>query len=188
MVKAIMKKVMVCVLTAAVVLSAAQPAAAEPASPVSSVDTVTKNNVAAKAVNGVTPTVNTKKNGTASIQKLAKTNKTSITISSKVTVNGVKYTVTTISAKAFANCAKAKKISLPSTVKTISKNAFSGAKKLKTITLQGTKAITVKKGAFNGLNTKKMTIKVSKKMSAKELKKLKKTLKKAGFKGKVKKA
>ena len=36
------------------------------------------------------------------------------------------------------------------------------------------------------LNTKKITIKVTKKMSTKEFKKFKKNLKKAGFKGKIK--
>lgn len=70
------------------------------------------------------------------------------------------------------------------TVKTIGKNAFKGCKKLKTITLAN-KKVTIKKGAFAGLNTKKITIKAPK-MSKKALKKFKKALKKAGFKGKVK--
>lgn len=70
----------------------------------------------------------------------------------------------------------------------LAKNAFAGAKKLNTISMNVKKSITVKKGAFKGLNTKKMTIKVSKKMSAKELKKFKKVLKAAGFDGKVVKA
>ena len=69
-------------------------------------------------------------------------------------------------------------------VKTIGKNAFKGCKKLKTITLAN-KKVTIKKGAFAGLNTKKITIKAPK-MSKKALKKFKKALKKAGFKGKVK--
>ena len=65
-------------------------------------------------------------------------------------------------------------------------NTANGAKSLKTIKLDITKSITVEKGAFGKLNTKKMTIKVSSKMSKKELKKFKKILKKAGYKGKVK--
>ena len=68
------------------------------------------------------------------------------------------------------------------------RDRFTGAKKVKTIVLKGKKSITVKKGAFKGVNTKKVTIKVNKKMSKKEFKKLKKALKKAGFKGKVVKA
>ncbi|MFR7423882.1 MAG: leucine-rich repeat protein [Clostridium sp.] len=63
-------------------------------------------------------------------------------------------------------------------------DAFKGCKKLKTITLAN-KKVTIKKGAFAGLNTKKITVKAPK-MSKKELKKFKKALKKAGFKGKVK--
>ena len=51
------------------------------------------------------------------------------------------------------------------------------------ITLKG-KKVTVKKGAFKGVNTKKVTIKASK-MNAKQFKAFKKALKKAGFKGKV---
>ena len=82
------------------------------------------------------------------------------------------------------NCKKVKKISVGKNVKTIGKNAFKGCKKLKTITLAN-KKVTIKKGAFAGLNTKKITIKAPK-MSKKDLKKFKKALKKAGFKGKVK--
>ena len=64
---------------------------------------------------------------------------------------------------------------------------FTGAKKVKKIIVKGTKSFTVKKGAFKNVNSKKITVKVNKKMSAKEFKKLKKNLKKAGFKGKIKK-
>lgn len=147
---------------------------------------VKKNNATAKKQNGVTLKVDTKKNGTATISTVKKTNKTTVTISATVTVNGVKYKVTTIGANAFKNCAKVKTVNLPSSVTTISKNAFAGAKNLKTIKITSKKAVTVKKGAFKGLNTKKMTVKVSKKMSKKQFNKMKKNLKKAGFKGKVK--
>lgn len=112
----------------------------------------------------------------------------SVTVSATVKVNGVTYKVTTVNAKAFAKATKATKITLPASIKLINKSAFTGAKKVKTIVLKGKKSITVKKGAFKGVNTKKVTIKVNKKMSKKEFKKLKKALKKAGFKGKVVKA
>ena len=134
---------------------------------------------------GAKTTVKTTENGTAAIKKV-KSSKKSVTVSSTVKVEGVEYKVTTIEANAFANCKKATKITLPSTVKTIKKKAFTGAKKVKTIVVKSKKAVTVKKGAFKGINTKKITIKASK-MSKKQLKKFKKTLKKAGFKGKVKK-
>ena len=72
------------------------------------------------------------------------------------------------------------------TVNKIAKNAFKGCKKLKKITYKGKVALTVQKGAFSGLKTKKITFKVTKKMSKANFKKLKKNLKKAGFKGKIK--
>lgn len=182
MVKAL-KKVLVCTLAAALTFGSASAAGAATQSPTTSVEPKKQEDVKVGSL-----TVDTNANGTAALGQIAKTTKKSVTVASKVTVNGVSYTVTTIDAKAFANAKKATKITLPATIKTINKNAFTGAKALKTITLKGTKAITVKKGAFKGLNTKKMTIKVSKKMSKKQLKKLKNTLKKAGFKGKVKAA
>ena len=179
MIKA-MKTAFVCALAAALTFSTVSGAAT---SPTTSKEPVAASNV--KATNGAK--VDTKANGTAAVDSVKKSTKKSITVSGTVTVDGVKYTVTVINAKAFANCKKATKITLPASIKTIKKNAFAGAKKVKTITLKGKKSITVAKGAFKGLNTKKMTIKVNKKMSKKELKKLKKALKKAGFKGKVKK-
>ena len=44
----------------------------------------------------------------------------------------------------------------------------------------------VEKGAFKGLKTDKMTIKLNKKMPKKQSAKFKKALKKAGFKGTIK--
>jgi hypothetical protein len=72
------------------------------------------------------------------------------------------------------------------TVTAVAKNAFAKMKKLKTIKFFSTKALKVAKGAFGKLNTKKMTIKVTKKMSKSEFKKFKKNLRKAGFKGTIK--
>ena len=94
--------------------------------------------------------------------------------------------MTVVAANAFKSCKNVTKITLPATVKKFNKKAFTGAKKVKTIVVKSKKAITVKKGAFKGLKTKKITIKAGK-MSKKQLKKFKKSLKKAGFKGKVKK-
>lgn len=183
MVKA-MKKVLVGIMAAALTLGVTANAGAATASPNTSVKAVTASNV--KASNG--SKVNTNKNGTATVKTIKATSKKSVTLASTVKVNGVSYKVTTVGEKAFANAKKATKITLPATIKTISKGAFTGAKKVKTIVLKGKKSITVKKGAFKGLNTKKVTIKVNKSISKKELAKLKKALKKAGFKGKVKKA
>ena len=69
----------------------------------------------------------------------------------------------------------------------VGKNSFKGCKKLRKIKYRPTKAIKFAKGAFNGVNTKKITFVVNKKISAAQYKLLKKRLKKAGFKGKIKK-
>lgn len=185
--KKTLKKLLVCTLAAALSFSTVSAASAAQ-SPAASVEPETQKAVKTEKTNGIIASVDTTEDGTASLGTIAKTSKKSVVVAAKVTVNGVSYKVTVIKANAFKNCKKATSVTLPNTIKTISANAFKGAKALKTITLKSTKAITVKKGAFKGLNTKKMTIKVSKKMSKKELNKLKKTLKKAGFKGKVKKA
>ena len=99
-----------------------------------------------------------------------------------------------IKSKAF-NKSKVKKLTLTlgSTGKvTMKKNAFNKLKTKKqkmTITIKAKKASQVKanKKAFAKLG-KKSVIKVSKTMSKKEFKKLQKKLKKAGFKGKIKRA
>ena len=133
-----------------------------------------------KADNGAK--VSTAANGTATVKALPKTTKKSVTVASKVVVDGVSYKVTAIGAKAFANATKATTITLPASIKTIGAQAFTGAKSVKTIVIKSASV----KVAFKGVNTKKMTIKVSG-MSAKQLKAFKAQLKKAGFKGTVKK-
>ena len=121
----------------------------------------------------------------ANVKALPKTTKKSVTVASKVVVDGVSYKVTTIGAKAFANATKATTVTLPASIKTIGAQAFTGAKSVKTIVIKSA-SVKVAKTAFKGVNTKKMTIKVSG-MSAKQLKAFKAQLKKAGFKGTVKK-
>ena len=134
---------------------------------------------------GSKATVNTNENGTAAISGV-KSSKKSVVVAATVKVDGVKYSVTVIETGAFLKCKKATKIVLPASTKLIKKKAFTGAKKLKTVVFKGKKVVKVKKGAFNGLATKKVTIKVNKKMSKSNFKKFKKALKKAGFKGKIK--
>ena len=129
-----------------------------------------------KADNGAK--VSTAANGTATVKALPKTTKKSVTVASKVVVDGVSYKVTAIGAKAFANATKATTVTLPASIKTIGAQAFTGAKSVKTIV--------IKSASVKGVNTKKMTIEVSG-MSAKQLKAFKAQLKKAGFKGTVKK-
>ncbi len=132
--------------------------------------------------------VKTTKAGKAMVTKVTPNSK-SIAIPSKVTVDRVSYTVTTIGSYAFYRADKVTKITVPRSVKTIQKNAFKGAKKLKTLKLDINKASQTKiqKGAFSGLNTKKMSIKVNISTNNKMLKNIRKSLKKAGFKGRVSK-
>lgn len=179
------KKVLVCALAATVALGSAGVSQAATKSPTTSVQPTKQEDVKAEKTNGIVPTVDTSKNGTATLTEIKKTDKKAVTVPASVTVDGVEYKVTKITAGTFKNVAKATKVTIPATITTIGKGAFTGAKNVKTVVLNTKKAITVKKGAFKGVDTTKMTIKVSKKMSAKELKKLKKTLKAAGFKGTV---
>ena len=64
-----------------------------------------------KADNGAK--VSTAANGTATVKALPKTTKKSVTVASKVVVDGVSYKVTAIGAKAFANATKATTVTLP---------------------------------------------------------------------------
>lgn len=85
-------------------------------------------------------------------------------VPSTITVNGVKYQVTSIAAKAFANNKKLTKVVIPVSVRSIGKQAFSGCKNLKSITIK-TKYLTKKSvgvKAFKGIHAK-ATIKVPKK-------------------------
>ncbi|MBE5844017.1 MAG: hypothetical protein E7302_07505 [Butyrivibrio sp.] len=179
-----MRRALATVLTAALVLSTPVSAATSPSTAPAPAE---QSSVKADKTDGITTTVSTSTDGTATIKSIAKTKKKSITVPSKVTVNGVTYEVTALGAKAFKNCTKATKVTVPASIKKIQKNAFNGSK-VNTIVLKTKKSITVEKGAFKGRDTSKMTIKVNKKISKKEFKKLKKVLKAAGFKGKIKKA
>lgn len=125
-------------------------------------------------------TYSTNKNGTAAL-KSEKSGKKSVTVNT-VKYKKVTYKVTAINAKAFAK-SKATTVTVGANVKTIKKNAFKSSK-VKTIKFAGKKVVTVKKNAFKGSKVK--TIKVTKKMSKKNFNKFKKALKKAGFKGKIK--
>ncbi len=173
------KKLLTAVLSAAIALSSVTVANAA-TSPSEANEPVTESNVSTDD-SATVKKVSTSDDGTATVKKVA--NKKSVKISSTVTVDGVTYKVTAIGANAFKKAKKVKKVTLPASIKSVKKKAFTGAKKLKKIIIKGKKT-KFAKGAFKGLNTKKITIKVPKA----KLKAYKKALKKAGFKGKVKKA
>ncbi len=129
-------------------------------------------------------TVNTAADGTATVTNVAKSAKA--VIPDAVTgENGTSYTVTAIAPKAINN--KVKTLTVGKNIRLIRAKAFSRAKRLRTIQFTGTNAVKVNKKAFKGINTKKITIKVKKQMSKKNYRAFAKSLKKAGFKGKIKK-
>ena len=102
-------------------------------------------------------------NKTVEYNKADKKAKTA-SIPATVTINGVKYQVTVIAAKAFANNKNLKKVVIPASVRSIGKQAFSGCKNLKNITIKTTyltkKSVGAK--AFKGIHAKAV-IKVPKK-------------------------
>lgn len=178
----LVKKILVGVMTATMALGSVTTAfaATSPVKPVAK--PVSKSNV--KDTKG--STVSTSKYGYARLKSVKKTSAKTVTVSKKVKVGKVYYTVTKIDAYSFKNASKATKVNLPSTITTINSKAFSGAKSLKTIVVTSKKAPSVSKTAFKGLNTKKMTIAVKKTMSKSQQKTFKARLKKAGYKGKFK--
>lgn len=177
------KKVLAFALAAVLTLGTVSTATAATPSP-----TTGKNPVDQKApTDSKLYTAKTYKTGRARIIG-AKTVKRNMTIPNKVKVNGVKYRVTSIGAKSLKNWGAVKKITLSKNIKTVHKNSFKNCKSLKTLVVKNTKDIWFSPKTFKGVNTKKMTIKFSKKMSKKTYAKMQKQLKKAGFKGKVTRA
>ena len=172
------KKLLAAVLSAACIMTgAAEAFAAE--SP-----TQVPGKTVSTTVSGDQEYKTSAKHGTAKFYKLVKAKKTKVVVSASVSTNGVSYPVVAVSGNAF-NKTSVKKVVLGTNVYKVYKNAFKGAKKLKYIYIRTTKRVKVSKGAFKGLNTKKMTIKINKKN--KNYKKIVKALRKAGFKGKIKK-
>lgn len=98
--------------------------------------------------------------------------KKTLTIPSKVIINGYPFKVTSIGTKAFYNNKKVKKVTVGSNVTTIGKRAFHNCKKLKTIVIKSKKIKSVKAQAFKGVH-KKAKIKLPK-MSSGKYKKYKK--------------
>jgi arabinogalactan endo-1,4-beta-galactosidase len=103
-------------------------------------DTATKAKYKVTSASKTNPTV--AYTGTTSTAK-------KIVVPSKVKVNGVTYTVTSIVASAFKNNTKMTSVTIAKTVKTIGKNTFYGCKKLKTVTFKsGSKLTTINASAF----------------------------------------
>lgn len=179
------KKGLACALVAALAFTCAAPVTANAAgSATTSVQPKAQKNKTANMAKGVKATVDTSSKGTATVKAVTSKSKTSISVASKVKVNGVDYTVTAIGANAFKKAPKVKTVTLPSGITKINSKAFTGAKKLRTIKLKSTKKVTVSKSAFKGLSKSqksKIVVKISKKMSKKNYNALVKALRKAGI-------
>lgn len=81
-------------------------------------------------------------------------NLTSLTVKKTVTIHGVAFKVTSIGAKAFANCKKLKKVTIGANVTTIGKQAFQGCKKLGSIKVSSKNIKSVGKNALKGIDKK----------------------------------
>lgn len=96
------------------------------------------------------------KNGTVAYAGPTDKRLPSVTIRSKVTIDGITYRVTAVADRAFRNNKYLKEVTIPSTVKQIGKQAFYNCKKLKTITVK-TKSLTKKRigsKAFTGISSR----------------------------------
>ena len=116
---------------------------------------------------------------------------TSTGTTSEYSWNNTKKTATFVRVKKASRATiKTKKISKKlkngCVVTKVAKNAFASCKKLRNIKFYSTKALTVAKGAFGKIDTKKVTIYIKKSMKKSQVTKFKANLKKAGFKGKFK--
>ena len=119
--------------------------------------------------------VSTAANGTATVKALPKTTKKSVTVASKVVVDGVSYKVTAIGANVCKNCKKLTSVLIGKNVSVIAAKAFYKKKKLKNIKFKSTKVPKIGKNAFKRIS-KKAVFKVPKKVRKKYKKKLNKKI------------
>lgn len=178
--KKALKKVLALTLAAVLTIGTAVTSTAAAPSPTTGREPV---NQTANSDNGIY-TLKTYDTGRARVIG-AKTVKKNMTVPNYIKVNGIKYRVTSIGAKSLKNWGSVKKITFSSNIKTIHHRSFKNCKALKTIVVKNTKNVWFSPKAFKGINTKKVTIKFSKKMSKKTYAKMQKRLRKIGFKGKI---
>jgi len=174
-----LKKLSAILMALTFVIGVAQPTVAAVKSPTKVMKPVAKKNVKHNS-----STYDTTKSGTAHLKKYKKTSKKSLTVPTTMKYNGITYKVNCIHAKAFSKCKKLKTVTIKSNIKRIKKHAFRSSK-VSTVKFAGKSFPSkIESGAFK--KSKVKTIKVTKKMSKKNYKKLKKALRKAGFKGRIK--
>ena len=176
--KKVLKKVMALTLAAVLTIGTAVTSTAAAPSPTTGkkpINQIAKTDI---VTSKTVYTVKTYDTGRARIIG-AETSRKKVTVPNYVKVNGVKYKVTSIGTKSLKNWKSVKKITLSKNIKTVHNQS------LKTIVVKNTKKIWFSPDTFKGSNTKKMTVKFSKKMSKKTYAKMQKRLRKIGFKGKI---
>ncbi len=179
-----MKRILACTLAAALSLGTAVASMAAAPSPTVPMEPVDHTNITSD--DGFY-TVSTNKKGTATLKGAKRLKKkTKMSVPGWLKVQGVRYKVTRINGKSLKNWTKVKTLIFSKNVTLIKKYAFSNCKSLKTIVLRSKNVTNVKKNAFKGLNTKKMTVKIKGKLPLKKFKKQQANLRKAGFKGAIK--
>lgn len=120
------------------------------------------------------------KNGTVAVSKLLK-KKSKVIIPAAVKIDGYTFQVTSIHKQVFQNTKKLKNVVAGKNITSIGAKSFYGCTNLKAIRFMGTKAPKIGSRAFTGIR-KNCKITVPKKMSKKNLTKLKKAMKSAGKK------
>lgn len=89
--------------------------------------------------------------GMVSVVKSTGSQTKTVVIPDAITVDGITYKVSAISAKAFKNHKKIRKIVIGTNVTSIGKDAFNGCKKLKNITIRSSKVKSVGKNAIKNI-------------------------------------
>lgn len=121
------------------------------------------------------------KNGTVAVSRLLKKQKSKITVPATVKKDGYTFKVTSINKQVFQKNKKLKSVVVGKNITSIGAKSFYGCAKLKVIRFLGTKAPKIGNRAFTGIR-KNCKVTVPKKMSKKNLQKLKKGMKSAGKK------
>lgn len=121
------------------------------------------------------------KNGTVAVSRLLKKQKSKITVPATVKKDGYTFRVTSINKQVFQKNKKLKSLVIGKNITSIGAKGFYGCAKLASIRFLGTKASKIGSKAFTGIR-KNCKITVPKKMSKKNLQKLKKGMKSAGKK------
>ena len=115
------------------------------------------------------------------VSRLLKKQKSKITVPATVKKDGYTFKVTSINKQVFQKNKKLKSVVVGKNITSIGAKSFYGCAKLKMIRFLGTKAPKIGNRAFAGIR-KNCKITVPKKMSKKNLQKLKKGMKSAGKK------